>query len=225
LFRQTTTQPIEEKENALAFAKSYRSAYLLPMHGIARFSNHRKLGFSLCKQTQLRKDADMYLSLIAAMDEERLIGAHNNLPWRLPADMQWFRKQTMGKPILMGRNTFASIGKALPGRQNIVLSRNRALRLDGCSIIHSLDDLEKVTSEGDEVMIIGGAEVYGLALPLADRIYLTTIAANFEGDAWFPSLNETEWREVFREEHAADDTNAWPYCFSILERIACGKKA
>ena len=167
----------------------------------------------------------MHISLIAAMDKEQLIGAHNSLPWRLPADMQWFRKQTMGKPIVMGRNTFASIGKALPGRKNIVLSRNRALDLEGCSVIHSLDDLEKAAAGADEVMIIGGSEVYGLALPLADHLYLTTIAASFEGDAWFPSLNETEWHEVFREEHAADETNAWPYCFRILERIASGKKA
>jgi dihydrofolate reductase len=167
----------------------------------------------------------MHISLIAAMDEERLIGAHNSLPWRLPADMQWFRKHTLGKPILMGRTTFASIGKALPGRKNIVLSRDRTLHLDGCSVIHSLNNLEKEAEGADEVMIIGGGEVYGLALPLADRLYLTTIAASFEGDAWFPNLNETEWREVFREEHAADETNAWPYCFRILERVASGKKA
>jgi dihydrofolate reductase len=167
----------------------------------------------------------MQISLIAAMDKERLIGSHNSLPWRLPADMQWFRKQTMGKPILMGRNTFASIGKPLPGRQNIVLSRNRGLKLDGCSIINSLDDLNKATGDVDEVMIIGGAEVYDLTLPLADRLYLTTIHSTFEGDAWFPEFDEAEWSEVFREEHAAGEANAWPYCFRILERIASGEKA
>jgi len=161
----------------------------------------------------------MQISLIAAMDEERLIGAHNSLPWRLPADMQWFRKQTMGKPIVMGRHTFASIGKALPGRQNIVLSRNPSLRLDGCSMIHSLDELKHTAGKAEEVMVIGGAEVYALALPLADRLYLTTIAASFEGDAWFPDFDAATWHEVFREEHAADDTNPWPYCFHILERI------
>jgi len=167
----------------------------------------------------------MQISLIAAMDEERLIGAHNSLPWRLPADMQWFRKHTMGKPIVMGRNTFASIGKPLPGRQNIVLSRNRKLKLDGCSIIHSLDGLQKTAADADEVMIIGGGEIYALALPLADRLYLTTINSTFEGDAWFPEFDEAEWSEVFREQHAAGDANAWPYCFRILERIACGAKA
>ncbi len=157
----------------------------------------------------------MQISLIAAMDENRLIGAHNSLPWRLPADMQWFRRQTMGKVILMGRNTFASIGKPLPGRQNIVLSRNHELCLEGCSIIHSLDDLREIAGE---VMIIGGAEVYELALPLADRLYLTTIAASFDGDAWFPEYSEHEWREVFREAHPADEANAWDYTFRILER-------
>lgn len=166
----------------------------------------------------------MLISLIAAMDEERLIGAHNNLPWRLPADMQWFRTQTMGKPVVMGRNTFASIGRPLHGRQNIVLTRNPKLRLEGCTIIHSLDALKKVVDGAEEVMVIGGAEVYGIALPLADRLYLTTIGASFEGDAWFPDIDEAQWREVFRESHEADDVNPWPYCFRILERIDPGTR-
>lgn len=162
----------------------------------------------------------MQISLIAAMDQDRLIGAHNSLPWRLPADMQWFRRQTMGKPVLMGRHTFASIGKPLPGRQNIVLSRNQKLKLDGCDIIHRFDQLARVAGDAEEVMVIGGGEVYALALPLADRLYLTTIAASFEGDAWFPDFDAADWREVFREQHATDDANPWPYCFRILERAA-----
>lgn len=160
----------------------------------------------------------MQLSLISAMDEERLIGASNSLPWRLPADMQWFRKQTLGKPVLMGRNTFTSIGKPLPGRQNIVLSRNRRLRLDGCSVIHDLDQLPRMVGDAPEVMVIGGSEIYELTLPQATRMYLTDIAASFEGDAWFPDFNEAEWLEIHREEHAADEQNHWPYCFRILER-------
>jgi len=162
----------------------------------------------------------MQISLIAAMDEDRLIGANNSLPWRLPADMQWFRRQTMGKPVLMGRNTFAAIGKPLPGRRNIVLSRRHDLRLEGCSIIHSLDALEKAAGGADELMIIGGSEVYCLSLPLATRLYLTTIAARFDGDAWFPALRDDEWREVFCEPHEAEEANPWPYCFRILQRIA-----
>lgn len=161
----------------------------------------------------------MQISLIAAMDEEHLIGASNALPWHLPADMQWFRKQTMGKPILMGRKTFASIGKPLPGRLNIVLSRNRQLKLEGCSLIHDLDLLQSVAGHAPEVMVIGGSEIYEQTLPRACRMYLTGIAASFEGDAWFPDFNAAEWTEGFREEHAADALNRWPYCFRILERI------
>ena len=160
----------------------------------------------------------MLISLISAMDKERLIGAHNSLPWHLPGDMQWFRKQTMGKPVVMGRNTFASIGRPLPGRQNIVLSRNRKLHIDGCDVIHSLDALQTATGNAAEVMIIGGAEVYELAMPLAQRMYLTTIEACFEGDAWFPDIDTAAWQEVFCESHEADTQNAWPYSFRILER-------
>jgi len=162
----------------------------------------------------------MQISLIAAMDEERLIGASNALPWRLPADMQWFRKQTMGKPVVMGRHTFASIGKPLPGRQNIVLSRNPALKLDGCTVIQNLDQLSRILPDAAEIMVIGGGEVYQLALPHASRLYLTSIAASFEGDAWFPQFSADDWSEVFREEHAPDEQNAWPFCFRILERSA-----
>lgn len=161
----------------------------------------------------------MHISLIAAMDQERLIGAHNSLPWRLPADMQWFRKQTLGKPVVMGRHTFASIGKPLPGRRNIVISRNRKLVLEGCDIIHSLDRLKRIVGDVPEVMVIGGGEIYELAMPYATRLYLTRIEATFEGDAWFPEFNESDWREVFREEHAADEANAWPYCYRILDRV------
>jgi len=172
----------------------------------------------------LRKDAamqipPMQISLIAAMDEERLIGASYALPWRLPADMQWFRKQTMGKPVVMGRNTYTSIGKPLPGRLNIVLSRNRKLKLEGCCVIHDLDQLQSATENASEVMVIGGSEIYELTLPLESRMYLTGIAASFEGDAWFPDFNAAEWAEVYREDHAADELNKWPYCFRILERI------
>lgn len=160
----------------------------------------------------------MQISMIAAMDRERLIGAHNSLPWRLPADMQWFRRQTMGKPVVMGRNTYASIGRPLPGRQNIVLSRNPKLSIEGCRIIHDLDQLAAVVNDAPEVMIMGGAAIYELALPLADRLYLTTIEASFEGDAWFPEFERSAWHEVFSETHEPDEQNAWPCTFRILER-------
>jgi len=162
----------------------------------------------------------MLISMIAAMDRNRLIGAGNRLPWHLPADMQWFRRQTMGKPVVMGRNTFESIGRPLPGRTNLVLSRKRELHIEGCNIIHDLQELRAAAQDAEEVMIIGGAELYRLALPLADRLYLTDIDADFEGDAWFPEIEPGQWRETACETHPADDTHAWPCSFRILERIA-----
>ncbi|MDX8391960.1 MAG: type 3 dihydrofolate reductase [Mariprofundaceae bacterium] len=168
----------------------------------------------------------MLISLIAAMDENRLIGASNRLPWHLPADMTWFRKQTMGKPILMGRTTFASIGKALPGRTNIILSRNpelardRDLQLGGCTIIHDLSELAQAANDADEIMVIGGAQIYELTLPLAKRLYITRIHAAFDGDTYFPRLGSAGWQESEHEDHAADESNRWPYTFRILERKA-----
>ncbi|MDQ6987217.1 MAG: dihydrofolate reductase [Mariprofundaceae bacterium] len=160
----------------------------------------------------------MLLSLIAAMDENRLIGAQNRLPWRLPADMQWFKKQTMGKAILMGRATFASIGKALPGRKNIVLSRNSDLHLDGCTVIHDLSELAQAANGEDETMVIGGAQIYNLTLPLANRLYITRIHTAFSGDTYFPEFDAAEWRQTYHQDNTADEANRWPYTFRILER-------
>ncbi len=160
----------------------------------------------------------MLISLIAAMDENHLIGAQNRLPWTLPADMAWFRKQTMGKPIVMGRTTFASIGKALPGRRNIVLSRKPELHIDGCTVIHDLSELAQAVDDADEIMVIGGAQVYKLALPLAGRLYITQIHARFTGDTYFPEFDGGAWQETHCEDHADDENNRWPYTFRILER-------
>jgi len=162
----------------------------------------------------------MLISLIAAMDENRLIGAQNHLPWKLPADMAWFRKQTMGKPIVMGRTTFTSIGKALPGRRNIVLSRKPELHIDGCTVIHDLSELAQAAGDADEIMVIGGAQVYKLALPLADRLYITQIQASFTGDTYFPEFDSNAWQQTHREDCQADESNRWPYTFRILERSA-----
>lgn len=159
------------------------------------------------------------ISLIWAMDENRLIGRQNALPWQLPADMQWFRKNTMGKPILMGRKTFESIGRPLPGRTNIVLSRQQGLAIDGCTVVSSLDEAKQVVPQAEEIMVIGGAEIYAALLPRADRLYVTKIHAAFDGDAWFPEFDMAHWRESFREAHAPDDNNACAYDFVILERV------
>jgi len=168
----------------------------------------------------------MLISLIAAMDENRLIGAQNRLPWRLPADMAWFRKQTMGKPILMGRTTFTSIGKALPGRHNIILSRNLELahdpelNLNGCTVIHDLSELTQAADGANEIMVIGGAQIYKLTLPLAKRLYITHIHTSFAGDTYFPEFDSNAWQQTHHEDHSADENNRWPYTFRILERIA-----
>ncbi len=157
-------------------------------------------------------------SLIVAMDDHGLIGRRNQLPWHLPADMAWFRQHTLGKPILMGRKTHESIGRPLPGRKNIVLTANVKLRIPGCTMVHSLAEAFRACGDADELMVIGGAEVYRLALPQAQRIYLTEVHDRFEGDAWFPPFDRQQWREVYREDHEPDEKNRWPYSFTILER-------
>ncbi len=152
------------------------------------------------------------------MDQNRLIGKNNALPWRLPADMQWFRKQTMGKPILMGRKTFESIGKPLPGRENIVLTRQSDLSIEGCRVVSTLAEAKTAVPDAGEIMVIGGAEIYTLLLPDADRLYCTLIHDRFEGDAWFPEFDRTEWKQVFCEPHNADEKNRYAYSFIIYER-------
>lgn len=158
------------------------------------------------------------LSLIWAQDRQRLIGNKNALPWRLPADMQWFRKQTMGKPVLMGHKTYASIGKPLPGRLNLVLSRQTGLHIDGCTVVHTLDEALQAAGDAEEVMVMGGAEIYQFLLPHADRLYVTEIDASFDGDAWFPTWNAEGWRAIAEECHEPDSDNRYPYTFRILER-------
>jgi len=159
------------------------------------------------------------LSLIWAMDKNRLIGSKNQLPWKLPADMQWFRKQTMGKPVLMGRKTFESIGKPLPGRENLILTRQQGLAIAGCRVVHSLDEAKAAVPDADEIMVIGGSEIYALLLPAADKLYCTVIHDLFEGDAWFPEFNKGEWEQTLCTFFDADDQNRYAYSFMIYERI------
>lgn len=160
----------------------------------------------------------MKLSLIWAMDRNRLIGNQNALPWRLPADMQWFRKQTMGKPILMGRKTFESIGKPLPKRINIILSRQKDLKIEGCTVVQSLDEAKAAVPDANEIMVIGGAEIYALLLPHADQLYITQIDESFEGDAWFPAYDSKLWHRIEHESHQADEKNPHNYHFEVWQR-------
>ena len=158
------------------------------------------------------------MSIIAAMDRNRLIGNKNQLPWRLPADLAHFKRVTMGKPIIMGRKTYESIGRPLPGRTNIVLTRSAEFRADGVLTAHTLEQALDYVSDEDEVMIIGGSTIYELALPAADRLYLTYVESEYEGDAWFPEFDIEQWAIITSEQHAADEKNATDYRFVSYER-------
>jgi len=161
----------------------------------------------------------MKISMIAAMTEDRVIGIKNTLPWKLPNDMKWFRKNTMGKPIVMGRKTFESFGaKALPGRTNIIISRDKSYQAKDSIVVHSIDEALKAAGDVEEVMIIGGASFYEQMLPKADRLYLTFVQAELEGDAWFPEINNNDWNKVERINHKKDQKNRYAHSFIILDR-------
>ncbi|KPJ67701.1 MAG: hypothetical protein AMJ43_03440 [Coxiella sp. DG_40] len=160
----------------------------------------------------------MQISIIAGMADDRLIGVDNRLPWHLSADLRRFKAITMGKPIVMGRKTHESIGKPLPGRRNIVISRDEDFKSAGCEVYHSLQEAFEALKESEEVMIIGGAEIYKQTLPLANKMYLTFIHHHFEGDKYFPKWNAEEWREVEHADYPADEKNPYPYSFVTLER-------
>lgn len=153
------------------------------------------------------------------MDQSRLIGRDNGLPWHLPADLKHFKAVTMGKPIVMGRKTFESIGRPLPGRRNIVISRNPGYSAPGCEVFTRLDEALAALVDVEEVAIIGGMVIFTLALPLANRMYLTEIDDTFEGDAWFPAFDESEWRCTASETHRhEDEARSFTYRFLTLER-------
>ena len=162
---------------------------------------------------------DTMITLVVAMTPERVIGAHGKLPWHLPADLRRFRELTMGKPIVMGRKTHESIGRPLPGRENIVVSGNPYYRSEGCVIVRDIRvALAHVRGQG-EVMIIGGASVYVATLPLAQRIHLTLVHGEIGGDIFFPEYPKGEWHEAHRTDHPSDQRNAYPYSFVVLERV------
>lgn len=154
------------------------------------------------------------------MAANRVIGRNNALPWRLPADLKRFKSLTMGHPVLMGRKTYESIGKPLPGRRNLVVTRNRGYKAPGCDIVHSLDEAVAACRDAREIFIIGGAELYRESLPRAHCLEFTEIHAEFEGDALFPALPPGEWRETRREVHGATADVPFGYDFARYERIA-----
>jgi len=160
----------------------------------------------------------MIISMIAAMDRNHLIGNNNQLPWHLPADFAHFKSTTVGKPIVMGRKTFESIGKPLPGRTNIVLSRNPETQFEGVVCVNRFEDAMDAVQDAEEIMVIGGSTIYKMLLPQANRLYLTYVDAEFEGDAWFPAFDDNQWFESESVLRQADEKNAYDCRFVTLEK-------
>ena len=160
----------------------------------------------------------MTLALIVAMARNRVIGHQNKMPWHLPAELAYFKRITVGHPIIMGRKTYESIGRPLPGRQNIVVSRNTDFTAPGVEVVHSMADAIARTG-GVNAFVIGGATLYLEALPFADQLYITEVDAMPEGDTFFPALNEHEWRESSRERREKDAQNSLAVEYVVLERL------
>ncbi|MFB6326225.1 dihydrofolate reductase [Pantoea deleyi] len=157
------------------------------------------------------------ISLIAALAADRIIGMENAMPWDLPADLAWFKRNTLKKPVIMGRLTFESIGRPLPGRLNIVVSSQPG-SAEGVTWVTSLEEALQAAGDAEEIMVIGGGRVYEQMLKRADRLYLTHIDAEVEGDTQFPDYEPDEWQSTFSEFHDADEQNSHSYCFEILDR-------
>lgn len=161
----------------------------------------------------------MRISIIAAMDRNQVIGRNNELPWHLPADLKWFKECTMGKPVLMGRNTYESLGKPLPGRLNLVLTRELGYLAAGCVVVNGVKQAIDAAENAEELMVIGGQQIFEQTISRADRLYLTIIDAEFEGDALFPPYDRSEWDEVWHDSFAGDEKNPYSLEFKILDRI------
>lgn len=161
----------------------------------------------------------MPLAIIAALAENRVIGVNNRLPWHLSADLKHFKALTLGKPVVMGRKTYESIGKPLPERRNIIVSRNPDLRIPGCEVVGSLEQSLALFDDQQEVMLIGGAQLFAQALPLTDRLYLTLIHQAFPGDSFFPEWDSQQWQEVERVDCAAQGNNPYSFSFVTFERL------
>lgn len=164
------------------------------------------------------------LSLMVAKASNRVIGRNNKLPWYLPNDLKYFKQVTFGKPVIMGRKTWDSLGKPLPGRTNIVITRQPDFQAEGAKVVATLEEAVTMAEnvafiEGqDEAVVMGGAEIYALALPKADRLYLTEVHAEVAGDTWFPEYDTSEWKEIGREDFPAQGPNPYDYSFVVYER-------
>jgi dihydrofolate reductase len=160
----------------------------------------------------------MRINAIFAMSENYVIGINNQLPWHLPADLKHFKKITLGKRILMGRKTYESMGRPLPGRCNMVMTKDTHFQAPGCIVVHSIEKALAAVQENDEIFVIGGALLYQEMLPLVERLYMTIIHQHFEGDTYFPAINHAEWQEKERIDHAANGENKYSYSFIMLDR-------
>lgn len=160
----------------------------------------------------------MIKSFVVAMDRNRVIGRDNALPWKLPDDMAYFKRVTMGHAVIMGRRTWESIGRPLPGRRNIVVTRNRAYEAPGCTVVGSLDEAFRAAEGEAEACIIGGTSLFEESLPVADVLHLTEVDAAVEGDTWFPEFDRSEWVEHLVQDHPADERHPYPFRILRLER-------
>lgn len=162
------------------------------------------------------------ISIIVAASENNVIGRQGDLPWRLSDDLKRFKAITMGKPIVMGRKTWESIGRPLPGRQNIVITRRDGYAAEGCDVVGSVQEAVTAAADAEEIMVIGGSEIYGLFLPVTERLYLTRVHADVEGDVFLPVIDAKDWRLVSNERHTADENNEFDFSFRRYERCSRG---
>jgi len=171
----------------------------------------------------------MKIIAVLAVSENNVIGSENDLPWRLSNDLKWFKKNTLGKPMIMGRKTFESLPGILPNRTHIILTRDRNFSKEGVLVAHSLDEALSLAQEDmaendiQEVAIVGGGEIYNLFLPQIERFYLTRVHTEIEGDTYFPPLDETQWETVFQEAHETSDKDDFAHTFFILDRLEAAK--
>lgn len=161
----------------------------------------------------------MIVSIIVAMDINRVIGKDNQLPWRLPRELQYVKKTTMGHPIILGRKNYESIGRPLPGRRNIILTRDENFSAEGCEIAHSVEEVYKLCENEEEIFIFGGEQIYKLFLEDTDKLYVTVIHHEFEGDTFFPEIDWTKWKEIFVEQGITDEKNPYEYYYHVFERL------
>ena len=160
----------------------------------------------------------MIVSLVAAASDNNVIGKNNTLPWRMPADMKFFKNLTMGHTVVMGRKTYESMGKPLQGRKNIVITRNNDFKAENCIVLGSFSEVLEYCKTEDEIFVIGGAQIYHQLIDKADKIYLTRIHGNFDGDAHFPVIDIKEWDETYQSHFQADEKNPYPYSFLEFSR-------